>query len=580
MGITKITPRGLGRNFHSEQSSSVQPHNEFVLEEKLPVEKVPGYGSDDSGVAEVGCEYAIVGGQRCSIPYELYDLPDLKKILSLETWNCHLTEDERFSLVALLPDIDQETFWLTMQELLTGAHMFFGSPLKKFYNQLKGGIYSPQVTSLREDLQIFRKSEYYHNLRSYHENLCLTFFEMKRIWDKCQQSNGVQERVQIWNCRKKQKPIFLVDLNAFPGEGILKKEERNEETQPLSKKIKCKNGSNDLEVVSNGQVCNDTRKSKGLLKLKPTVTNLAQKQFVQPLPVKAGEPSKLLPKGVLKIKSKDGNPNQERPRTKPEQILLDIWGGDAPIISTSHFSFKKSDLKFSEMLPILHHIDRDGSTYRNQEILQDWQREELLHAGAKSFMDYERFQRKPKLTTDARPDSSWIREMFPFRTSQSLRLFSQEAVQIGEGNNERQILNNTSTQPNRSIYDKCPDSRIQSFPLALENCHKTRLNAIIPESGSRISNNCTDKNQILTRPLDHLEHEIKHEPSNVAMPEVEKSLMFPITYKRKKPYTKLNNVDSQTTVLANPDTAATSGTVKPRHMAIKIKFRGCTGYNG
>ncbi|RVW18406.1 Retrovirus-related Pol polyprotein from transposon TNT 1-94 [Vitis vinifera] len=50
--------------------------------------------SDDCEFEEVRCELGVVEGQLCNIPFELYDLPDLREILSLDTWNSCLTEDE------------------------------------------------------------------------------------------------------------------------------------------------------------------------------------------------------------------------------------------------------------------------------------------------------------------------------------------------------------------------------------------------------------------------------------------------------------------------------------------------------
>lgn len=66
-----------------------------------------GDDSDEYGLAKFDCELGMVEGQMCNIPYELYDLPDLRDILSLETWNTCLIEEERFQLAAYLPDMDQ-----------------------------------------------------------------------------------------------------------------------------------------------------------------------------------------------------------------------------------------------------------------------------------------------------------------------------------------------------------------------------------------------------------------------------------------------------------------------------------------
>ncbi|RWW06745.1 hypothetical protein BHE74_00043295 [Ensete ventricosum] len=567
MGIVKIRPRGPGNSHH------------FVHEEKLYSDRIFRDDHDEDEVAEVGCEYVMIGGQMCSIPYELYDLPDLKGILSLETWNYYLTEDERFSLVAFLPDMDQETFWLTIHELLTGDNMFFGSPLENFYNGLMGGLYSPQVTHLREDLQFLQRSEYYHNLRSYHENMARTFMEMKNIWGRCQSNISVEERIHTWNSSKGHKPVFVVDLNAFPDEDILKMVERNEKTLPFSKKAKYINENCDPSSPLNGLLCNTKRKPMGVLKLKPIVSGLLQNQTIQPLPDKPGEPTKQLPKakGVLKIKPKHDSLNQKKPRT--EQIAANIWGVHAPRASGPQFVFKRDGFNFTEKLPILHQFDRDGIDYGNQEAIQ---KNELLYAGAETFMDSEMFQRKLKIIRDVRQDAVGIcKEQFPLIGNRNLRIFPQEADLIGEYRNDKKILNNTNTQQNRSIYESSADPKIETFPLTFEKHREKRLNAI-REAGLRTADNCTDKHDILTKPSDHLEDGSKDGATYVTQSGAERCLVSPpITYERKRPYRKINQVNSvkKQRDIVNFEPAAPSGIVKPKPIAIKIKFRGLTGYN-
>ncbi|URD91881.1 hypothetical protein MUK42_34569 [Musa troglodytarum] len=568
MGIIKIRPQGPGNSHHLQQR--------FVHEEKLFSDRIFSDDHDEHEAAEVGCEYVMIGGQMCSIPYELYDLPDLKGILSFETWNYHLTEDERFSLVAFLPDMDQETFWLTIHELLTGDNMFFGSPLEKFYNGLMGGIYSPQVTRLREDLQFLQRSEYYHNLRSYHENMAETFVEMKKIWGRYRSNISVEERIHTWNSSKGHKPVFVVDLNAFPDEDILKMVERNEKTLPFSKKAKYINENCDASFPLNGLLGSSKRKPMGVLKLKPFASGLVQNQTLQPLPHKPGEPNKQLPKakGVLKIKPKYDSLNLKKPRTEPEQISANIWGVHAPRASGPQFVFKRDGLNFTEKLPILHQLDRDGIAYGNQEAVQ---KNELLYAGAETFMDSEIFQRKLKIITDVRQDAvGKCKEQFPLIANQNLRIFPHEADLIGEYRNDKKILYNTNARQNRSIYESSADPKIETFPLTFEKHREKRLNAIC-EAGLRTADNCTDKHDILTKPSDHLEDGSKDDATNVTQSGAERCFFSPpITYKRKKPYRKINQVDSlkQQPDIVNFEPAAPSGIVKPKPMAIKIKFRG------
>ena len=67
--------------------------------------------------------------------------------------------------------MDQQTFWLTMKELLVGNDIFFGSPLDIFFNRLKGGCYPPKVGCFREGLEFLQRIKYYHSMRFYHDNM-------------------------------------------------------------------------------------------------------------------------------------------------------------------------------------------------------------------------------------------------------------------------------------------------------------------------------------------------------------------------------------------------------------------------
>ncbi|WOL13939.1 hypothetical protein Cni_G22719 [Canna indica] len=569
----------MGNDHYLQRSSVIFSPNELVKAEELLMKILPlDDDYDDYELPEIGCEFAMVGGRTCSIPYDLFDLPDLKGVLSLEAWNCQLTEDERFSLAVFLPDMDQETFWLTIKELLTGDDMFFGSPLEKFYTELKGGAYSPKVTCLREGLKFLQKNEYYHSLRSYHVNMTQSFAEMKQVWDQYRTNiNTVEERVHIWKNRRDHKPKFVVDLNAFPEEDILTKEDGNVETLPLAKKAKYAAKGHDSTILLNGLVSNHTnRKAKGVLKLKPLATNLVQSQVQQ-------APSRRVPKGVLKIKQNYDPLNQEKSRGKLEQISADVSGICAPF-SPSEFAFKNDELNFSEKLPIFCQINRDGSSYRNPEAIKDRQREETVYAGFGSFKHFESCQKKQKLRKDVRQDTAETStERHPLKSSHNLKNYSQGFRILGEFHSEKKNWSILNAEQNiSSIGETSTYAKKECLKLAPANHQELRLNARISEAGSMISNNCGDKYELLTNPSEHLEREIKDDTANVAMSGIEKCLMFPITYKRKKPYRKLNQVDSikQQPVVVNLESATPSGTDNPKPMAIKIKFRGWNGQYG
>uniref|UniRef100_A0A1J3JGV7 DEUBAD domain-containing protein n=1 Tax=Noccaea caerulescens TaxID=107243 RepID=A0A1J3JGV7_NOCCA len=177
-----------------------------------------GDSDNDYDLAEANCELAMVQGQRCSIPYELYDLPDLTGILSTETWNSLLTEEERFFLSCFLPDMDQETFSLTMLELLGAANLYFGNPVDQFYQNLRGGLLAPKVACCREGAMFVKRNMYYYSLKLYHEKMINTFTKMQWLWDQYGRELGKNTRLLLWSERKRRENLKLLDLNRVPSE--------------------------------------------------------------------------------------------------------------------------------------------------------------------------------------------------------------------------------------------------------------------------------------------------------------------------------------------------------------------------
>ena len=95
MGIQKIGRHVSGVSSDCRQVSYSSNVDNMVLEENQASGTCFEDDSDDCEFEEVRCELGVVEGQLCNIPFELYDLPDLREILSLDTWNSCLTEDER-----------------------------------------------------------------------------------------------------------------------------------------------------------------------------------------------------------------------------------------------------------------------------------------------------------------------------------------------------------------------------------------------------------------------------------------------------------------------------------------------------
>ncbi|KAG9445240.1 hypothetical protein H6P81_016580 [Aristolochia fimbriata] len=271
--------------------------NEFAEEESAYAAD-DDTDDDDSQSVEltgIGCEFCMVGDQVCSIPYELYSLPDLKDILSLETWNSCLTEEERFSLSAYLPDMDQHTYWLTMKELLTGKNMFFGSPLLEMFERLKSGFYPPIITQYREALKFLQSRSFCYSIKSYHENMAKTFSNMKSIWSQCQPNMSVEERIQIWNSWKKRKHLIGFNHKPFPIEQAPECKFGDNPNFPRDMDIPVSEhltrGVNLPPISSRISVAPHKNTAKGVLKIKPVATSSSQTNMVCRPP----------PKGVLKI---------------------------------------------------------------------------------------------------------------------------------------------------------------------------------------------------------------------------------------------------------------------------------------
>ncbi|KAF5733407.1 hypothetical protein HS088_TW17G00950 [Tripterygium wilfordii] len=266
---------------------------------------------------EMNCELALLDDQLCDIPYELYDLPDLREILSLETWNSCLTNEERFILSDYLPDMDQHSFWLTMTELFNGSDIFFGNPLDIFFKRLKGGYSSPKVAWCREALQFIQRRKYYHSLRSYHDNMMQTFVDMISVWDHCKTS-GINERINMWTRREKCQGAHLFDLNTFPKDERMSSDEVNPiaDTGHLSNVTKSKIGKRASEVlpspsVNRSNIDVQECRPKGVLKLKSSGSSSVQNHNLKVVPGDVAEHSRPLPKGILKLVPK-------APSTRPE----------------------------------------------------------------------------------------------------------------------------------------------------------------------------------------------------------------------------------------------------------------------
>ncbi|WOL06897.1 hypothetical protein Cni_G15631 [Canna indica] len=201
----------------SRRTSSSQEDDEEPCTRSAKVESDASETSDmDSGMesdefdpmelGEAGSTLCQVGNQSCSIPLELYDIPDLGSVLSLETWNDCLSEEERFALAEYLPDMDQETFGHTLRELLSGQNLHFGSPLNTFLTQLKGGLYDPRIVLSRRISIFLQQREYYHCLCKYQNSMVRNLSWIRDAWQNCA-GYCFEEKLQLLNVLRNQRSL-------------------------------------------------------------------------------------------------------------------------------------------------------------------------------------------------------------------------------------------------------------------------------------------------------------------------------------------------------------------------------------
>ncbi|KAK4779748.1 hypothetical protein SAY87_015854 [Trapa incisa] len=169
-----------------------------------------GAGSDDFDLLELGetgAEFCQVGNSTCSVPFELYDLPNLEGVLSVDVWNECLTEGERLGLAKFLPDMDQETYMITLMELFKGCNFHFGSPLKKLFDMLRGGLCEPRVALYREGLNSFHKRKYYHHLKKYQNGIVSSVCQIRDAWLNIG-GYSIEEKLRVLNIVKSQKSLL------------------------------------------------------------------------------------------------------------------------------------------------------------------------------------------------------------------------------------------------------------------------------------------------------------------------------------------------------------------------------------
>lgn len=240
-----------------------------------------GAGSDDFDLLELGetgAEFCQIGNQTCSIPLELYDLSGLEDVLSVDVWNECLSEEERFELAKYLPDMDQETFVQTLKELFSGCNMHFGSPVKKLFDMLKGGLCEPRVALYREGLSFFQKRQHYHLLRKHQNNMVSNLCQIRDAWLNCR-GYSIEERLRVLNIMRSQKSLmYEEDLEVDSsdeesGEGVWSRKNKDKKIVQRMGRYPVHGVGSGLDIHPRGRLMvmeqekNGKQNPKGILKL-------------------------------------------------------------------------------------------------------------------------------------------------------------------------------------------------------------------------------------------------------------------------------------------------------------------------
>ncbi|CAL5368723.1 unnamed protein product [Camellia sinensis] len=151
------------------------------------------------------------------VPHEIFELDNLKGVLSYEVWQTHLSENERHYLTQFLPK-GAETHQV-VQELLSEDNFHFGNPFLKWGASLCYGNRHPDVVLHQEQCFKASKKVYYSELQKYHNGMIGNLLTWKEKLASCK--NPEKEIVhKIWRIfclqhgsRKQAERSIPVDAN-------------------------------------------------------------------------------------------------------------------------------------------------------------------------------------------------------------------------------------------------------------------------------------------------------------------------------------------------------------------------------
>ncbi|KAK8306858.1 hypothetical protein V6Z12_D03G156000 [Gossypium hirsutum] len=211
---SEFSPGSREMTVSSDEDELQRPSSAVDSDDEFDDDADSGAGSDDFDLLELGetgAEFCQVGNSTCLVPFELYDLPGLEDILSLDVWNECLSDEERFSLTKFLPDMDQDTFMRTLIDIFNGNNLHFGSPIKSLFDMLKGGLCEPRVALYREGMNFFRKRQHYYHLRKHQNTMVVNLIQMRDAWLNCR-GYSIEERLRVLNIMRSQNSLMYEKL--------------------------------------------------------------------------------------------------------------------------------------------------------------------------------------------------------------------------------------------------------------------------------------------------------------------------------------------------------------------------------
>ncbi|PUZ52074.1 hypothetical protein GQ55_6G241000 [Panicum hallii var. hallii] len=517
MGIVKITS-----GEPAAKSGYSCGDEDLTRDDRMLLQSFPIHESDDSELAEVDCEFAMSRGQVCNVPYGLYDLPDLTEVLSLETWNSCLTEDDRFYLAAYLPDMEQHDFVRTMKELFSGDAIFFGSPLRSFFLRLNGGLYSPQVSQARELLLMFQRRRHYQFLMLYHDGMVGKFASMAKLLRSSDMSTSLREKVPISHNRVYEKQFPCVGLSSSTQPIIIKGESAT--VSPM-KRDKLMDGSLSTYRSSRHNDTGNVAKSAEM--------NSLESQIFHPLCDPRQNCGKL-PKGVLKIRTGcashiDGSKGIHH---RPRLLLVDQLGMQSSSFFAPPHAFAHDVHVYSENSSS-HLNTNSGTSASSRRNPLQWKDTCALIGKSPLGVPEEHNAVYP---------SMMLRGFYQPAANHSL-VYSSQAYDTRECGHMKDLLKNFGHQ-NSIVHQSSPDPCAGVSAGHQANGYTTLHSIRNAESISEMLNLGTGKLSEQLETVCKYHDGVKLEaPPAKPVTEVEEARQFAYTYARRKPHKRSTMVE-------------------------------------